>query len=100
MILEGAEIRLGTEGILLLTEYRKCLSRRRMVRSHPCQAALIDGSSDIIAPPASLKALIVLKAQLLLFWVLSLGGVQERRMVGSRAGRKSSTFTSAQVSSL
>ena len=52
VILEGAEIRLGTEGISLLTEYRKCLSRRRMERSHPCQATLIDGSGDIIVPPA------------------------------------------------
>ena len=52
VILEGTEIRLGTEGISLLAEYRKCLSRRRMERSHPCQATLTDGSGDIIAPPA------------------------------------------------
>lgn len=49
MLLEGAEIRSGTEGISLLTEYRKCLSRRRMERSFPCQVALFDGSGDVIA---------------------------------------------------
>lgn len=49
VLLGGAEIRSGTEGISLLTEYRKCLSRRRMERSFPCQVALFDGSGDLIA---------------------------------------------------
>lgn len=50
VVLEGAESRLGTERMLLLTESRKVFPGPARKRSLLCQSTLIDGPDDLIGP--------------------------------------------------